>query len=117
MLVGMRSALSGLQAFSCKAEATAHNVANMQTEGFKRTRVTLAAQVPSGVQATIGRDDTPGPFTAEATSKGMELIEQSNVDLSVEIPEMLRTVHGYKANVNSLRAGDEMMRTVLDIKA
>lgn len=117
MLVGMRSALSGLQAFACKAEATAHNVANMQTEGFKRTRVTLATQEPAGVQATSGRDDTPGPFTVEAASQGMELVEQSNVDLGVEFPDMLRTVHGYKANVNSVRAGDEMMRTILDIKA
>lgn len=117
MMVGMRSALSGLQAFASTVESSANNVANMQTEGFKRTRVTLAAQTPYGVRAITERDETPGPHTVELTAGGMEMIELSNVDVGVEFAETLSNVQGYKANVNSVRASDNMIRTVLSIKA
>ena len=41
MFLGFSSALSGVQAGSRILGASAHNIANAQTENFKRTRTTL----------------------------------------------------------------------------
>jgi flagellar basal-body rod protein FlgC len=47
----------------------------------------------------------------------MEMIEQSNVDLGEELPDMMLNMHGYKANLKTLQAASEMMQGLLDIKA
>lgn len=117
MIAGIQAAVSGLQAFAKKIENNANNVANLNTEGFKKDRVVLSAQSPQGVTATLEQVNTPGPFVVETTDEGSQLIEQSNVDLGEEIPEMLLNKYGYTANLKSLQAADQMMRDMLDIKA
>jgi flagellar basal body rod protein FlgG len=89
MIDGIQSALSGLQAFTTKIENGANNVANMNTKGFKKDRVVLSTQFPQGVKATVEKVDTPVPVVAEMTEQGYEMIEQSNVDLSEEMADML----------------------------
>jgi flagellar basal-body rod protein FlgC len=117
MIAGIQSASSGLQAFTTKIENNANNVANMNTDGFKKDRVILSAQSPQGVKATMERVDAPGSFVAELTDQGYEMIEQSNVDLGEEMPEMLLNKHGYTANLKTLQTADQMMQSLLDIKA
>jgi len=83
MISGIQSALSGLQAYSLATEATANNIANVNTNGFKKDRVTLSAQSPQGVSATVvDKVDTPGDYAVESTSQGDQMVEQSNVDIS-----------------------------------
>lgn len=117
MISGVQAAVSGLQAYSTKMAATGNNVANMNTEGYKRDRVLLSAQAPQGVQANVMKDDAPGPAVAEMTDQGYAMVELSNVDLSQEIPELMRNQHGYGANLKTIQATDQMMRSLLDIKA
>lgn len=117
MIDGIQSALSGLQAFTKKTENNANNVANMNSDGFKKNRVVLSAQYPQGVKATIERVGTPGPFVAEVTDQGYEMIEQSNVDLGEEMPGILLNKHGYTSNIRTLQVADQMMQNLLDIKA
>ena len=117
MISGIQSALSGLQAFSEKIENNANNIANMNTDGFKKNRVVLSAQYPQGVKTTLEKVEAPGSFVAEMTGQGYEMVQQSNVDLGDEIPDMLLNKHGYAANIKTLQAADQMMQSVLDIKA
>lgn len=117
MIPAMQSALSALQAYGTKIEANANNVANSGTEGYKRTRVTLADTLPQGVKATPEKPDTPGPQVYEQTSRGLELIEQSNVDLGVEFPNMMLNSHYYTANLKTIQAADELLDSVLNLKA
>ena len=117
MLSAISSAVSGLQAYTQKTAATANNVANMNTPGFKRDVVTLSSQVPQGVSTNVSKDESPGPFMTEQTSEGMEMVEQSNTDLTKEMPDLIMEKHGFSANIKTLQATDEMMQTVLDIKA
>ena len=114
---GIQAALSGLQAFTKKIENNANNVANMNTEGFKKNRVLLSEQPPQGVMATVEQVNLSGPVIAELTDQGSTMIEQSNVDLGEELPEMMLNTHGYTANLKSLQAADQMMQSLLDIKA
>ena len=117
MISGVYAALSGLQAYSTRMANNANNVANMNTDGFKRDRVILSTQAPQGVRATVEKVSSPGPVVAEATDQGYEMIEQSNVDLSEEVPEFTMNQHGHDANVRTIQAADQMMQSLLDLKA
>ena len=117
MISGVYAALSGLQAFSTRVAANANNVANMNTDGFKRDRVLLSTQTPQGVLARGGKEDAPGPAMAEMTEQGYALVEQANVDLSQDLPEMMANQHAYQANLKTITTFDQMMQGLLDIKA
>lgn len=117
MISGIQSALSGLQAYSLATEATANNVANLNTDGFKKDKVTLSAQVPQGVTATVEKDPASGGYALESTSQGDQMVEQSNVDLGEEIPAMILNKAAFSANIKSLQSADQMMQSLLDIKA
>ena len=117
MIAGIQSALSSLQAFATKTENNANNIANMNTGGFKKDRVVLSALSPQGVKATLEQGNALGASVGESTDEGASMIEQSNVDLGQEIPEMLLNKIGYTANLKTLQTADQMMQSVLDIKA
>ena len=117
MINGVHAAVSGLHAMVTRVEKNANNVANMQTEGFKKDRVLLSERYPQGVEATVEKMKTPGPYVAEMTERGYEMIEQSNVDLVEELPELLLNKHGFNANIKTMQTADQMARSLLDIKA
>lgn len=117
MISGIDAALSALQAYGKRLQNNANNVANMNTEGFKKGRVLLSEQQPQGVRAQHEKVKVAGPQIMEETSEGFRMIEQSNVDLSEELPEMMVNQHAFHANIKSLQAADEMMESLLDLKA
>lgn len=117
MISGIQSALSGLQAYSLATEASANNIANMNTNGFKKDRVTLSAQAPQGVAASVDKVNTPGGYAIESTSEGDQMVEQSNVDIGEEMPALMINKAAFSANIKSLQTADQMMQSLLDIKA
>ncbi|OQX09404.1 MAG: hypothetical protein BWK76_22245 [Desulfobulbaceae bacterium A2] len=117
MLTGMEAALTGLQAYGTKMQATAHNVANLNTDGFKRTRVLMQESAAQGVETHVEQDMSPGAMVVEQGGQGEELREQSNSDLGNEFVEMMVTSHGYNANLKVLQTADSMLGSLLDIKA
>jgi flagellar basal-body rod protein FlgC len=116
MIPAMQSALSGLSAYSSKINSNANNIANGGTEGFKKSRVILSTAEPQGVKVQTAQVDTPGPMIYEQTGNGLELIEQSNVDLAEELPAMSLNAHVYKANLKTLQVADEMLGSLLKTK-
>lgn len=116
MISGINSALSGLTAFQKKIESTSHNVANINTDGFKKTRVTLANVEPHGVIATISKVDSKGVLTLEQNSKGQQLVEKSNVKLTEELPNLLLSKHFFEANLKVIKSKDEIIGSLLNIK-
>lgn len=117
MMNGVHAALSGLQALTTRIEKNANNVANMQTQEFKKDRVVLSERYPQGVEATVEKVTSPGSYVAEMTERGYDVVEQSNVDLVEEIPELLLNKNGFSANLKTLETADQMTRSLLDIKA
>ena len=117
MIPAIQSAFSGLSAYSAKINSNASNIANANTEGFKKSRVILSAAESQGVQAQTEQVETPGPLAYEQTSKGMELVEQSNVDIAQELPDMSINAQLYKANLKTLQVADEMIGSLFKIKA
>lgn len=117
MIPAFNSALSGMQAFGTKIHSNANNIANVSTEKFKKTRVTLASQAPQGVKASTETVDKPGMMKFEETGNGIESVELSNVDLAEELPESQLNARFYQANMKTIDVVDEMTESLLNIKA
>ena len=118
MIPATQAALSAVQAYSLKTHATANNVANLNTDGFKGDLVTLSSQLPQGVTTNVSKDTSAGALRPEITSTGEEeMVEQSNVDLAKEMVNLITDKHGFSANIKTLQTADEMSKTVIDLKA
>lgn len=89
-------AQSGIEAYSTKMEVTANNIANVNTEEFKASRVTMKEKPNGGVEAQASQ-------TAD------------RVDISREAVEMLSTAAGFKANLQVLKTNSAMSQSLLDI--
>lgn len=89
---------SALQAYTTSLQVTAHNVANLNTEGFTASRATFQENGAGGVSAVVSN-------TGDA------------VDISREAINLLSDKNGFKANLNVLKTVDEMTRELLNIKA
>jgi len=117
ILPAQSSALSALQAFSTRVNSNANNIANANTDGFKRTRVNLESTEPGGVKAVAEKMDSPGATLFQEGPSGQEEVELSNVELSREIPEMNLNSTLNKANLKTLQVTDEMTGSLLNLKA
>jgi flagellar hook protein FlgE len=116
MIGAIQSALSGLTAFSAQVAVTAHNVANVHTDGFKKSRTELIAMESGGVRATSQRDEKAGPTILNDTGYGPAQLELSNVDLAEEAVNLIIGLRGFEANLEALKTTDEMLGRILDIK-
>lgn len=116
MLEAMNTALSALGGYLKKQDVTANNVANANTNDFKKSRADFEETSPAGVKVTISRMDTPGtPLPPdEVIGAGHEM---SNVDVAEEVVDLITTQHGFEANAKTVQTESEMQKTLLDIIA
>ena len=117
MISGVNAAVSGLIGFQKKLESTANNIANINTDEFKKTKVTLEEGDQQGVIPRVEKIETPGPLVLEPTPEGEMLIEKSNVELTEEIPNLILTRRYYQAQIKTIQTEDEMLGSLLDIKS
>jgi flagellar basal-body rod protein FlgC len=111
----MYSALSGLTAFSTQIDVTAHNVANVNTDGFKKSHVQLVSVETGGVLPVVRKDDSAGPTILRDIGYGPTQVELSNVDLGQETVNQIIGQRGFEANLNLLKTADELLGSLLDI--
>ena len=92
---------SGLQAAQLRLDASANNVANMNTPGYRREVVVQQEAADSaGVQASLQR---------EQDAKG--------VALEQEAVEQMSATYAFKANLQTIKTQVEMMGSLLDVRA
>ena len=117
----MNIALTALRAFDKKLDVSANNVANVNTNGFKKSRADMQETYPDGVKVSISQINTPGlllPEDAEGNSPpSSEPVESSNVDLATELVDLLTTPYQYEANLKVIQSEEEMTGELFDIKA
>lgn len=102
-------ALSGMQAAQTQLLVGADNIANLDTAGFKSSRVNLAEAPGGGVEVVgIERNTAPGPL-------GPDGQQGSNVDLASEMVGLSQARTLYAANALVVRTADQMTGTLLDI--
>jgi flagellar hook protein FlgE len=115
MIFSVCSSLAAIRAYSVKMGVHANNVANADTEEYKKQRAVLEEGPRNDVQVEIKQVDTPGPSIADVTDGQIETTELANVDLAEEIPQTILTERGFEANFVTLRTMDEMIGSVIDI--
>ena len=83
-------ALSGMNAAQAQLQTSAHNIANMNTEGFTRQQTTLTAQAGGGVTASVASASTPGAA------------------LETDVVSQLQAKNAYLANLAVFKTQDKM---------
>ena len=114
MTQAINAALSALGALGKKLNVTANNIANVNTDGFKKSRAILEDADPYGVTVSISKVDTPGGAVPSEDGTP-QMKESSNVDLGEEIINLKITERAFEANVKPIKAEEEMTGKLLDI--
>ena len=114
MISAIYPALSALRAFGEKLGVTANNIANINTNGFKKSRADLEEASPSGVNVSIHRVETPGAPLPPDRDTG-EPEESSNVSVEEEMVNLITTKQAYTANLKTIKAEEEILGTLFDI--
>lgn len=92
-------ALSGMNAAQTQLQASAHNIANMNTAGFKRQEVTQTAQTQGGVNASVGTAEVPGSAVL------------------TDVVTQLQAKHAFIANLAVFKTQDKLAGALLDKSA
>lgn len=92
-------AVSGVHAASTRLDVAAHNIANGQTPHFQRQVVHQQSQETAGVLTTVGKTDEIGP------------------DLAADLVAQMEASYTYKANLRTIQTQNEMVGSLLDVKA
>ena len=92
---------SGLNDANIRAATVAHNVANVNTDGFVPDRVNAAAIKDSGVRTSIERT---APKSLPETPREAVF---SQTDLPTEMTNLLMAKRAYQANAKVIETGDE----------
>jgi len=116
MISAIHTAFSGLTAFNKQIEVVAHNIANANADGFKKSR-TEFVEIPSGgVLPVVEKDDSSGPSVLRDTGDGQSMVELSNVNSGEEAVQQILAQRGLEANLRTLHAGDVLLGSILDMK-
>ena len=123
MTNAMNSSASALRVHMTKMDVIANNIANINTNDFQASRVTLQDSFARTMQeqsagtgvslASIDRIESQG---AQRLVNG-EVETMSNVDLAKEITTMITTQRTFEANARVIPVADEMLEEVVNLRA
>jgi len=116
MISAIHTALTGLTAFGKQLEVVAHNIANVNTDGFKKLRTTFVEAPTSGVLPVVEKDDSSGPTILRDTGRNQLAIELSNADLGEELVQQMLAQRNLEANLHTIKTGDALLGSILDLK-
>ena len=92
-------AASGMQAAQQRLQATGHNLANLQTAGFRRQTVETQTSPAGGVTTSVRTADQPGE------------------DIATDLVGLMTAKHEFVANLQVFKTEDRMLGSLLDSKA
>ena len=115
MVTSIHSNTSALKAFSKQLSVSANNVANVSSDGFKKSRAINTQGRNGQVNTTITRVDTPGPLVEDPMSETGELKELSNTDIVEELTNQIVIKHGYTANLKVIQTYEETVGALIDL--
>ncbi|TXT34834.1 MAG: flagellar basal body rod protein [Comamonadaceae bacterium] len=92
-------ALSGMNAAQMQLNTSAHNIANINTTGFKRQEVTQTAQAQGGVSTSVNTASVEGDA------------------LVTDVVTQLQAKHAFIANLAVFKTHDKLAGALLDKSA
>ncbi|OGG46761.1 MAG: hypothetical protein A3F84_18245 [Candidatus Handelsmanbacteria bacterium RIFCSPLOWO2_12_FULL_64_10] len=117
MAINFEPSKSGLQAEQRRLDASAHNVANVSTDGFQR-QVAAAQERPSGgVDVRVDHvqvSEEAQRALAEAKAEGLTPQPENDVNVADETVNQIAAKAVFQANAKALKAQDRMIGTLLD---
>jgi len=96
-LDALGAALSGIRSALTRQATSAHNIANVNTDGFQPLRTIEEESAAGGSSARVVRDDAPG------------------VDLAGEAVEQIRSQYGLAANARVVKTQQSLLGSILDL--
>jgi flagellar basal body rod protein FlgG len=110
---GISASLAALSTYGAQLANAAHNVANVNTDGYKKTVATVSEDDAGLPKVTLMKSSSPGPMIqVDGLSR-----ETSNVNLAEELPQMMIAQRAYEANIRALKTQDDILKSALDILA
>jgi len=110
------TSLSALNAFTSKMNVTAQNMANVSTDGYKSSSVTIESGQGQTVRANVTKDNSSGPMIPNNSAEnGVE--EMSNVDMVKEMLQLIPTQRAYDANLKVIQTNLEMRGSLINMAA
>jgi flagellar hook protein FlgE len=100
------ASLSGLQVSAQRVATAANNIANSTTPGYQTQRLDQEDQIQGGVRPT-----------ALQTSREVKDAGSNDVDLATEAVALKTGGLGYEANLKVLQVQNQLLGTVMDMKA
>jgi len=88
---------NALQAFATGQQVTVSNIANLNSENVKASRVTYQDNGNDGVSAAVSRT-------------------RDTVSISREAADLLATTQNFKASLKVIKVADEMTKQLLSIR-
>lgn len=107
------AAISGMSLQASRVGVSANNVANLQTEGFRASRVRAEERAGGGVRGRVEDADA----TARMAFKDGSVKTLSNTDIAEESVERSDAANSFKANAAVVKSSDRMLGTLIDIFA
>ena len=114
MSLSFNSSISGIRAATDMLSVSAHNIANSNTDGYKKQRVNLKGDQSGGVIAEITESTERGSLYKNR--KGVT-VETSNVNYIEEVVTQIKARHLLSANAAVLKHTNEAHETIMDIIA
>ena len=115
MVNSLDASLNAIQSHFTRLQASANNIANLNSDGYKGQRVTIK-EGPTGTPTTTSNTDmNPGPSRMELNQQGeMVEVEMSNVDLATEYIKTMESTQAIKANLKAVQTADELLGEIID---
>ena len=110
----LSSGLSGMRANQTALDASSHNIANAETNGFTPQQVSFKENAGAGVQVNISQ---AGANASATTSTSTAASQASATDLNNEIVNSLTYQANFAINAKVVKTADQTLGTLLDIKA
>jgi flagellar hook protein FlgE len=92
-------AFSGMNAATARLGVSAHNVANVQTVGFRRQQLQQQTQAGGGVTTSVTQ------------------AEEAGSDLAADAVQQMTALYSFKANLRTVQVEHDMLGSLLDVKA
>ena len=90
-------ALSGMNAAQTSLQASAHNIANLGTDGFRRERVVQSTSASGGVETSVSQ------------------LAQAGNSLETDVVDELQAKNSFLANLAVFTTSDRMTGSLLDM--
>ena len=116
MISALSSAVSAIKAFDKKMAVVSNNVANAQTDGYKKSRADLKEGNAGDVKVDISVVDSPGPIIAVEENNSTVQKEMSNVDLVKEFSDLIRAQRGFQASSRIITVADQVLAEITNLK-